>query len=213
MLGIQLHGCSRMRSTCFPRSPCLHIAASPCATPRPFPLSCSPRSVALNPQRPNEFVSGSVDSTALIWDMRAGSKPQLSYIGHESDINAVAFMGNGYSFATGSDDYSCLLFDTRSKGQVAKYAAPRSSAASGLSINGGVYGLDFSKSGRVLFAAYEDGKAVAWETISKERMYHKIEHTGTEGESDKKRMSGVGVSPDGKSVCTASWDTTLHVWA
>jgi len=73
------------------------------------------RSIALNPKRPHEFVSGSVDSTALIWDMRAGSKPQLSYIGHESDINAVAFMNNGYTFATGSDDYSCLLFDTRAK--------------------------------------------------------------------------------------------------
>jgi len=122
-------------------------------------------------------------------------------------------MNNGYSFATGSDDYSCLLFDTRSRSQVARYAAPRSSGSAGLSINGGVYGLDFSKSGRVLFAAYEDGKAVAWETISKERVYHKIEHEKREGETDKKRMSGVGVSPDGRSVCTASWDTTLQVWA
>ena len=55
------------------------------------------------------FVSASCDATAKVWDTRQQGATH-TFSGHESDINSVAFMPNGQSFGTGSDDSSCRLF-------------------------------------------------------------------------------------------------------
>lgn len=56
------------------------------------------------------FVSGSCDTSALIWDTRQ-AKPVLEFgenvNGHESDINSVKFFMSGKQFVTGSDDSTC----------------------------------------------------------------------------------------------------------
>jgi len=36
----------------------------------------------------NTFVSGACDATAKLWDIRSGKATQ-TFVGHESDINAV----------------------------------------------------------------------------------------------------------------------------
>lgn len=51
-------------------------------------------SVAPCPEHPALFVSGSTDSTAKAWDLRSGKCTQ-TFVGHESDINAVAYMRHG----------------------------------------------------------------------------------------------------------------------
>ncbi len=51
-------------------------------------------------------------------------------------------------FRTGSDDASCRLFDLRADREVAKYTKE--------SILFGVNAIDFSTSGRILFAGYND---------------------------------------------------------
>lgn len=47
----------------------------------------APRSLSLGPN-PNIFVSGACDATAKVWDIRTKRCVQ-TFIGHESDINAV----------------------------------------------------------------------------------------------------------------------------
>lgn len=44
-------------------------------------------SLALGPNQ-NVFVSGACDATAKLWDIRTGKAVQ-TFVGHESDINAV----------------------------------------------------------------------------------------------------------------------------
>lgn len=44
-------------------------------------------SLSLEPNQ-NLFVSGACDATAKVWDIRTGKAVQ-TFIGHESDINAV----------------------------------------------------------------------------------------------------------------------------
>ena len=61
-----------------------------------FPLGVKPSnshflfphfSLALGPNQ-NVFVSGACDASAKLWDIRTGKAIQ-TFIGHESDINAV----------------------------------------------------------------------------------------------------------------------------
>lgn len=48
-------------------------------------------SLALSPNDKNVFISGACDAKAFLWDIRASDcKKQQEFLGHDSDINAVA---------------------------------------------------------------------------------------------------------------------------
>jgi|TARA_B110000977_G_scaffold130096_1_gene165946 guanine nucleotide-binding protein G(I)/G(S)/G(T) subunit beta-1 len=51
-------------------------------------------SVSLSPTDENQFISGSCDALAKVWDLRQ-PKAAMSFKGHESDINSVAYMPDG----------------------------------------------------------------------------------------------------------------------
>ncbi len=146
----------------------------------------------------NTFVSGSVDASAKLWDMRMkGTASALkTFRGHESDVNSVAFFPDGQSFATGSDDSTCRLFDVRAISQVNKYYNDK--------IICGITSVAFSQSGRILFAGYDDNHCYMWDTAHASMISH-VTH--------ESRVSCLGVNSDGKALCTGSWDTVLKVWA
>jgi len=48
-------------------------------------------SVSIVPSKDNYFISGACDSLAKLWDIRA-SDSQLTFSGHDSDINAVQYV-------------------------------------------------------------------------------------------------------------------------
>ncbi|KAK3927510.1 Guanine nucleotide-binding protein subunit beta-5a [Frankliniella fusca] len=144
----------------------------------------------------NTFVSGSCDKMVLIWDMRTGHCVQ-SFEGHQSDINSVKFHPSGDAVATGSDDSTCRLFDLRADKEVAVYTKE--------SIIFGVNSVDFSVSGRLLFAGYNDYTVNVWDTLKCTRVSLLIGH--------ENRVSCLQVSPDGTALSTGSWDCTLRIWA
>jgi len=155
-------------------------------------------SVALSPTDPNLFLSGSCDCEAKLWDIRLDShRPVKSFVGHESDINSVAFFPDGHAFATSSDDSTCRLFDIRAYTQVNKFANEK--------ILSGVTSISFSQSGRMLFAGYDDFQCHVWDTATGRL------NTTLNGHDN--RISCLGVSADGKALCTGSWDTLLKIWA
>lgn len=147
------------------------------------------------------FVSGSCDATAKLWDYRVESKNGkncvMTYHGHESDINSVSFFSDGKAFGTGSDDSSCRLFDTRAYQQLNKYSNDK--------ILCGITSVAFSGSGRLLFAGYDDYNCYVWDTITGTLSAQLVGHDN--------RVSCLGVSPDGRALCTGSWDTLLKIWA
>jgi hypothetical protein len=107
-------------------------------------------SVTIAPDH-NTFISGACDATAKLWDLRTG-KCQQTFEGHESDINAVKFFPNGHAFGTGSDDATCRLFDVRADRELMTYSHNN--------ILCGITSVDFSISGRFLFAGYDDFNCV-----------------------------------------------------
>lgn len=145
---------------------------------------------------PNVFVSGSCDSLAKVWDIRSG-KCTMTLRGHGSDINSVCFFPDGKSFGTGSDDSTCGLFDMRSCSRIAEYKNEN--------IICGITSVSFSKSGRILFAGYDDYNCLGWDILEEKQVFRLQGH--------ENRVSSVQVSPSGEAVCTGSWDHTIRIWA
>ncbi|CAG0879185.1 unnamed protein product [Cyprideis torosa] len=142
----------------------------------------------------NTFVSGSCDRTALVWDMRTGQCVQ-SFEGHDADINTVKFYPSGDAVATGSDDSTCRLFDLRADREVAIYTKE--------CLLFGVNAVDFTISGRILFAGYNDYTVNAWDVLKCQRLTTLFGH--------ENRVAALKMSPDGTGLCTGSWDYTLRV--
>jgi guanine nucleotide-binding protein G(I)/G(S)/G(T) subunit beta-1 len=143
------------------------------------------------------FVSGSCDATAKLWDHRQRKNCVKTFPGHESDINSVQFFPDGNAFGTGSDDSSCRLFDIRAYAQLARYSNDK--------ILCGITSVAFSRTGKMLFAGYDDYNCYVWDTQLGTLVDQLIGHDN--------RVSCLGVSPDGKGLCTGSWDTLLKIWA
>ncbi|EDO37631.1 predicted protein [Nematostella vectensis] len=142
------------------------------------------------------FISGGCDRAALIWDIRTG-RIVNSFASHSADINGVKFFPSGDSFGTACDDGKCRLFDLRADHQLAEYHKDH--------LIFGVASLDFSVSGRLLFAGYHDYTINVWDTLKVERLAVYYGHDN--------RISCLKVSPDGTGICTGSWDNTLRIWA
>lgn len=143
------------------------------------------------------FVSGSCDATARLWDHRQKVGCVGVFPGHESDINSVDFFPDGNAIGTGSDDSSCRLFDIRSYRQINRYGHDK--------ILCGITSVAFSRSGRMLFAGYDDYTCYVWDTQQGV--------TAGDLKGHENRVSCLGVTKDGKAVCTGSWDTLLKIWA
>ncbi|XP_063677484.1 guanine nucleotide-binding protein subunit beta-1-like [Bolinopsis microptera] len=151
-------------------------------------------SLALSPDK-RTFVSGACDASAKLWDIRDGMCKQ-TFTGHESDINAVSFFPNGMSFATGSDDATCRLFDIRADQELITYCNEN--------IICGITSVGFSKSGRLLFAGYDDFNCNVWDALLNDRVGVLAAH--------ENRVSCLGITADGMAICTGSWDSYLRIW-
>lgn len=154
-------------------------------------------SLAVNPLNQNIFVSGSVDATAKVWDIRSGECVQ-THVGHESDINSVSFFPDGQGFGTGSDDSTCRAFDMRSYGEVNCFGHDK--------ILCGITSVAYSKSGRLLFAGYDDFNTYVWDSLGEGGT-----HCFQFQQPHDNRVSCLGVNADGDALCTGSWDTLLKV--
>lgn len=145
----------------------------------------------------NTFISGSVDATVKLWDIRM-SKCVGEFAGsdEDADVNAVCWFPDQYAFASGGDDGVLRMFDIRAYKQLNEFYKD--------DIETAVTSCCFSKSGRLLLAGYDDepfGKA--WDVAFAE----------PEGEMcHKESVSALKVAPDGGAILTSSWDKKLRLW-
>lgn len=181
-------------------------------------------SISINPTNQNIFVSGACDAFAKLWDIRTGKAVQ-TFAGHESDINAIQFFPDGNAFGTGSDDTSCRLFDIRADRELNIYQVCSHwvfSHCDQLTISQsdqvlcGITSVAFSVSGRLLFAGYDDFECKVsslmrcpttangmqvWDVLRGDKVGSLSGH--------ENRVSCLGVSNDGISLCTGSWDSLV----
>jgi len=145
------------------------------------------------------IVTGSCDTTAKVWDIRQKRPCVMDFADlHNSDINSVAFFPDGKAFGTGTDNSKARLLDLRSCAKLAEFSnGPQSMSC--------VTSVDFSKTGKVLFCGHDDYVVQVWNVATSRNLTTLVQHDH--------RVSCLGVSSDGKALCTGSWDTYLRIWA
>ncbi|GFP82413.1 guanine nucleotide-binding protein subunit beta [Phtheirospermum japonicum] len=150
------------------------------------------------------FVSSSCDSIARLWDTRVASRAVCTFHGHDRDVNTVKFFPDGNMFGTGSDDGTCRLFDIRTGHQLQEYSQ-RSNDNEARHVTS----IAFSILGRLLFAGYTNGDCYVWDTL----LAQVVLNLGSLQNSHDDSISCLGLSADGSTLCTGSWDTNLKIWA
>lgn len=161
-------------------------------------------SVSIKPGNSNLFLAGACDAKARIYDVRDGSKKAIrSFEGHDSDINSVTWMKQGHMFATGSDDSTCIVWDSRMPGSTMQVLKEDKTPS-------GVTSLDFSHSGRLCVASYDDSTTPHVYDILNGSI---IQVLGESQYKHEERVSCIHVAPDGSAFVTASWDMFLKIWA
>ena len=144
----------------------------------------------------NIFLTGSMDETAKIWDIRAGEAVQTFQ--NASCVNTLCWLGNGSAFFTGSDDGSSSLFDLRSYCQLHKIQDD--------SIHFGVTSSDISKGNRFLVTGYDNCQAILWDILAEKSLIYPLS-------SHRDKVSCLSFDNDGQSICTGSWDMLLKIWS
>ena len=155
--------------------------------------------LSVDPINPSIFATSSCDTTAKLWDLRIGDKYIQNFVGHLSDVNSVSYFPDGNAIVTGSDDTTCRMFDIRCSGEVNCMGSDK--------VVCGVTSVDFSRSGHYIFGGYEDGICRVWDVL-KGKTAPILTLTGHES-----RIMNVCVNPRGDAVSTASWDTSIRIWA
>jgi len=153
---------------------------------------------AVSPDNPHVFISSSVDTTVRLWDTRAGGAAQGIFVGHEADVNSVCYLPNGTSFATGSDDCSARLFDTRAYSQFGVYSDSKQLT--------GITSVAVSRSSRLLFSGTDSNALWVWDTQT-------CQPVQIVDDAHENRICGVATSPDGMVLATCSFDYSTKIWA
>ncbi|KAL3233638.1 Guanine nucleotide-binding protein subunit beta [Nakaseomyces bracarensis] len=180
------------------------------------------------------FASCGSDGYTYFWDTRSAAAIQHFAI-NERDVNCIQYFKDQNSIAIGNDEGTVVLFDMRADCPIASYSvndpnssrqkehtfisstelkwgsSSSSSPRTPISLfshcfeDRGVVSLDFSISGRLMYACYINLGCIIWDTL-------KGEVVGTL-EDQGQKFSGVRTSPDGLAICTGSWDQYLKLWS
>jgi cytochrome c len=136
-------------------------------------------------------VSGSFDTTAILWSLDTGTARQVLRF-HEGAVNAVAVLPDGRAATAGED------------GRIAIWTGGPDPADVLQGHRGPVVALSVSADGARLGSASWDGTARIW-SLSEPRSVPRV----LEGHAGN--VNGIGFLPDGAAV-TIGYDATLRIW-
>mmetsp|Transcript_5270 Transcript_5270/g.6040 ORF Transcript_5270/g.6040 Transcript_5270/m.6040 type:complete len:349 (+) Transcript_5270:520-1566(+) len=145
--------------------------------------------VTVNPTNPSLFASGGIDNKIKLWDIRTGKSEQDFNVNtSDGELNYVAFHPNGNSLVGSVAEFGSVIFDAKKGSEPQKKLTVPGTYDCSMS--------QFSKSGRLLFTAYEDGSAYAFDIMSAEPKAYSLNGT------KKSKIKGqfLDVHPDGYAL-------------
>jgi WD40 repeat protein len=118
---------------------------------------------------------------------------EIKLSGHTGFVPRLCFSGDGRRLATGSDDRTVRLWDTRT-----------GEATAILEVSDGVASLAFSPEDDCLAAGTRSGRVVIWSTSGTSELADFQAHTGV--------ATSIAFHPNGSSFATGGFDGRIRVW-
>jgi WD40 repeat protein/tRNA A-37 threonylcarbamoyl transferase component Bud32 len=151
--------------------------------------------------RAEQILAGVPGELQTTWEYRylqgLCRRKALPLEGHTDAVKSVAFSPDGKRLASGSEDQTVKVWDTRTGEQLLSREGH----------SGAVTGVCFSPDGDRIASASLDGTVKVWDArdpAGARPLLNLREHTDWVG--------SVCFSPDGKQLASGSWDKTVRVW-
>ncbi|KAF7169363.1 hypothetical protein CNMCM5623_002126 [Aspergillus felis] len=121
--------------------------------------------------------------------------PQMQTLeGHSAAVTSVAFSGNGQTLASGSDDHTIKLWDTKTGAELQTL----------IGHSGYVRSVAFSGNGQMLASGSRDCTIKLWDTKTGAELQTLTGHSGY--------VWSVAFSGDGQMLASGSYDHTIKLW-
>lgn len=142
------------------------------------------------------IASASADKTAALWDAQTGARLRR-FRGHSSHVNGVCAARDGVVLATASDDGTARIWDAR---------APRRCQRTLVHAGVAVTAVTLSAAGTEAYTGALDGRVRVFD-LRKEADDATLALAG-----HRDIVTGVSLSPDGRSLLSNAMDATLRRW-
>jgi len=139
------------------------------------------------------IVSGSLDNTLKIWDVRTG-KVLRTLKAHLNHVLSCAFSSDGVTVVSGSADNTVKLWDARTGKELWTLEGH----------SGEVYGCAVSPDGNTVVVGLEDNTLKLWDIRTKKELRTLTGHAA--------EVFACAFSPDGTTILSGSNDNTLKLW-
>jgi len=139
------------------------------------------------------LLSGSVDKTMKLWDVRTGQAIR-SFKGHTNAVLSVAYSPDGCTALSGSRDKTMKLWDVET-GQAIRTFQEHTDA---------VLSVAYSSNGRTALSGSRDKTMKLWDVGTEQAIRSLEGHTGW--------VKSVVYSPDGRFIASGSANKTVKLW-
>ena len=152
-------------------------------------------SVAWPPGNNNELAAGGNNGIVQIWSAITGAPiPLLTYSGHSNNVKAVSWSPDGKYIASGSDDKTVHIWDSRKGTLITRYTGHTDV----LNV------VAWSPNGKYVASGSGDHTVQVWSPLTGKPLLTYRSHSDA--------IHAVAWSPDSTQVASASDDHTVKVW-